>query len=295
MDWAPPAVPEPVPVVEPVPTPTPTPTPTPEPVEPVGPPAPPTGSPYDPGGPRYVEPVDITSPPAQPPTPAPVETPALPQQPIVPPIIPPIITPAPPPPVPLTPAPPITTPTTTPTTVPTTPVEPPPAQPPTDTGAPVEDATPKPNPNYTNPPVPNPLLTAAQIAAGWTIVNGILTPPPTTPTWSGYAPLAPWVPAAGQKINGPGLNPGLIGTVKPFYHTTNPVQAQFYWGQHPYMATAADLANYNNIPNAPAVPWGAQHGYEPFNVQQFIQQNINPTTLAAAQGAGPTVGPVAPY
>jgi hypothetical protein len=144
-------------------------------------------------------------------------------------------------------------------------------------------------------PISGPLLTAAQIAAGWTIINGILTPP-APKKWGGYGPLNyEWNPAAGQKIVGGGLNPGMIGQVQPFYKTTSPVQSQFYWGQHPYMATEADLANYNNIPQAPAVPFGIQTERAPFDVAQFIRQNINPQTLAAAQGANPAVGPVAPY
>jgi hypothetical protein len=162
-------------------------------------------------------------------------------------------------------------------------------------------------PDWINPnPTPDPrlidaiknfpvsgLLTPAQIAAGWLLINGIPTPP-SAPRWGGYKPLNyEWNPAAGQKIVGGGLNPGMIGPVKPFYQTTNPVQSQFYWGQHPYMATGADLANYNNIPSAPAVPWGAQQGYEPLNIQQFIDQNVNEYTLAASQGRAP-IGPVAP-
>jgi hypothetical protein len=190
-----------------------------------------------------------------------------------------------------------------------TPVQPAPAPEPTpappDTRPPVVDRA----PDYVNPnPTPDPtlgeairglpitgsLLTAAQIAAGWTIINGIATPPPSK--WAGYGPLDyRWNPSAGTPVNGPGLNPGLIGQVQPFYHTTSPVQSQFYWGQHPYMATEADLANYNNIPSAPAVPFGIQTERAPFDVAQFIRQNINPQTLAAAQGANPAVGPVAPY
>jgi hypothetical protein len=136
-------------------------------------------------------------------------------------------------------------------------------------------------------------LTAAQIAAGWTIINGIATPP-TPKKWGGYGPLDyTYDPGAGQALVNPGLNPGFIGPVKPFYQTTNPVQSQFYWGQHPYMATGADLANYNNIPSAPAVPWGAQQGYEPVDIQRFIAQNVNEYTQAASQGRAP-IGPVAP-
>jgi len=85
----------------------------------------------------------------------------------------------------------------------------------------------------------------------------------------------------------PGLNPGFI-QAQPFYQTTSPVQAQYYWGNHPYMKTAADLPNYNNIPNAPAQPWGLQQTYQPINLAQYLAA-LNQT------GAAPAVaGPVAP-
>jgi hypothetical protein len=70
-----------------------------------------------------------------------------------------------------------------------------------------------------------------------------------------------------------GLNPGFV-TAQPFYNTTSPVQAQYYWGAHPYVQTAADLANLNNIPYAPAVPWGLQQPQAPFDVNTFIAQNV---------------------
>ena len=85
----------------------------------------------------------------------------------------------------------------------------------------------------------------------------------------------------------PGLNPGFI-QAQPFYQTTSPVQSQYYWGNHPYIKTMADLPNYNNIPNAPAQPWGMQQMYQPINLAQYLAA-LNQT------GAAPAVaGPVAP-
>ena len=58
----------------------------------------------------------------------------------------------------------------------------------------------------------------------------------------------------------PGANPGWMGqAVKPMYQTTNPNQAQYYWGAHPYADQNATLDNYNYnaVPNAPTTPWGA--------------------------------------
>ena len=310
----------------------------PAPVEPV--PTPPSqyppGSEYGPGGPRYVEPVDITAPvtpegPMGPPSPfeptspefmgppAPVEPvgppspfeptspefvgPPAPVEPVAPPV------PEGPmgPPSPFEP----TSPEFMGPPAPEGPVGPPspfePTSPefngppaPTDTGPPVVDRT----PDWVNPnPTPDPTfgqavtnltgLTPEQIALGWVLINGVATPP-APPKWGGYGPLDyTYTPGKFGALADPGLNPGFIGPVKPFYKTTSPVQSQFYWGQHPYMATAADLANYNNIPGAPAVPWGAQQGYQPLDIQDFINRNVNEYTQAASQGRAP-VGPVAP-
>jgi len=54
----------------------------------------------------------------------------------------------------------------------------------------------------------------------------------------------------------PGLNPGMM-QVAPAYNTTNPAQAQYYWGQHPYEMTANDIGTEDNL--APATPWGLQN------------------------------------
>jgi len=64
--------------------------------------------------------------------------------------------------------------------------------------------------------------------------------------------------------------------------TTNPYQSQYYWGQHPYMQSLADLPYYNDVPEAPAVPFGLQAGPN-FDWNQYLSQ------LAATP-----VGPVAP-
>ena len=111
---------------------------------------------------------------------------------------------------------------------------------------------------------------------------------------SGGGAVAPVNPSLGPLHWGnlpdlplPGLNPGFI-QAQPFYHDTSPVQAQYYWGNHPFMNTAADLPNYNNIPNAPAQPWGLQQSYQPINLAQYLAA-LNQT------GAAPAVaGPVAP-
>lgn len=83
-----------------------------------------------------------------------------------------------------------------------------------------------------------------------------------------------------------GVNPGWISP-QPMYTTTDDVQAKYYWGDHPYAQTTADLANYNNVPGAPATPWGIQQGPQPFDVNSFIRNTINPQWQAASAGSTP--------
>ena len=112
-------------------------------------------------------------------------------------------------------------------------------------------------------------------------------------TQTGYGPLTINYPfGTARQLVDPGLNPGFV-TAQPFYNTTSPVQAQYYWGAHPYTQTAADLPNRNNVPYAPAVPWGLQQAQAPFDVNQFIRTNITPQSQAAAAGTVPDY--YAPY
>jgi len=122
-------------------------------------------------------------------------------------------------------------------------------------------------------------------------LNNAINPPPEVPGRRPYAPLPPLTYGTGDlaPLVNPGLNPGQIRAT-PYYQTTDPVQSQYYWGQRPYMASAADLANYNVIPDAPAQPFGIRQSRPALDVPQFIRQNINPTTQAAYMG----VAPVAP-
>jgi hypothetical protein len=186
-----------------------------------------------------------------------------------------------------------------------------PSTPPTDGLPPVEDAV----PSYVNPN-PTPPMTlpeaiydyggalvdrygvtnvAGGVLAGGALLNNAINPP-TTPLrgpyqWSTLPPLTYGTGDLAPLVN-PGLNPGQIRAT-PYYQTTDPVQSQYYWGQRPYMATEADLANYNVIPDAPAQPFGIRQSRPALDVPQFIRQNINPTTQAAYMGAAP-VAPVAP-
>jgi hypothetical protein len=99
-----------------------------------------------------------------------------------------------------------------------------------------------------------------------------------------------------------GLNPGYIGGAAsvPYYNTGNPTDAQYYWGVHAPVMTAADLANYNQQAGAPATPWGAgAHavgGQGQFNPADFVNQYIlNPGWTGVNNATSPGyTGPAVP-
>jgi len=272
---------EPLPEPAPAPTPTPTPAPVETPVEPAPAPTPtPTPAPVE-------TPVETPVEPAPTPTPAPVETP---------------VEPAPTP----TPAP-VETPVET-------PVEPAPTpKPPADNLPPVEDAVPKPNPNYTNPPTPTlpdaivdygkavvegmSASDLAKIAAGWVLINGVLTPPtPAVPAKRSYGPIPPTDWGSANKLVNPGQNPGFFAGEVPAaaYQTTNPYQSQFYWGHQPYVGPNQPRETYNQIPaTAGTQGFGLQAGPGQYDVNDLIR-HINQTKLDPNFVGYNPAGPIAP-
>lgn len=142
-------------------------------------------------------------------------------------------------------------------------------------------------------PSPYDWVAPAAIGAGvGAVAAGALGGSGGAATPAGYGPIAtPRFGKLGDLAN-PGLNPGFV-TARPFYQTTSPVQAQYYWGNHPYAYDQADLANYNTVPAAPIVPWGVQQAQTPLDVNALIRAVVNPQTQAAAAGTVP--GYYAPY
>jgi hypothetical protein len=119
---------------------------------------------------------------------------------------------------------------------------------------------------------------------------------PTTPTTTGKGYTLNW--GTPPTINLPGVNPGTYAqAVKPYYTNVTEIQPQYYWGKHPYAATEADLANYNNIPGAPAQPFGAQFsavgGNRRMDVNQFIQDYLDPQYQAGYIGSQPQFAGIA--
>ena len=143
-----------------------------------------------------------------------------------------------------------------------------------------------------------PLGTAALLGGGAALANGLLTPGGSSLGGSvGAGSVSyPWGEATPLQ-NGP-LNAGLLQQTasQPFYHSANPTDAQFYWGAHNVVNTPEDVANYNNIPNAPVTPWGAGHtavgGTANLNVPNFVNQYItNPNWAGVNAGTAPGYTP----
>ena len=129
---------------------------------------------------------------------------------------------------------------------------------------------------------------------GWTPT--VVTPvfPVTTPK----TPTTPTTPPPSVTVSpeGPlpdlqiptGLNPGWIAPT-PFYHTTSPVQSQYFWGAHPYqVGPTFDSASWNAAPGAPATPWGLQE-MAPVARPQDIVNYINSPEYQSQFVSGPVV------
>lgn len=83
------------------------------------------------------------------------------------------------------------------------------------------------------------------------------------------------------------LNPGLINP-PVFYQNTNPAQAKYYWGQRPFQPTSTfDPVLYNQIPNAPVVPWGATQAARAATSQEILAKMGQYYPLMNTPVAGP--------
>jgi len=94
-------------------------------------------------------------------------------------------------------------------------------------------------------------------------------PPVTRPDPGTFVPGAPYPLAP---LAQGGMNPGYLmgGAVQPYYQTTDPTQAQYYWGGHPYIPTLEQIGLWNQPVGAPSVPFGAATG-----PQTAFNTNIN--------------------
>jgi hypothetical protein len=126
------------------------------------------------------------------------------------------------------------------------------------------------------PPAPKPPPAPVEVITPSTPYVPVPTPPvpedPTKPRVLG--PVTPLGFGDVGRIFNPGLNPGFIQP-SPYYNTSSPVQSQYYYGQRPYQpGPQFDQALYNQVPNAPAVPFGLQQMYTPTDLNQYLNQFI---------------------
>jgi len=136
-------------------------------------------------------------------------------------------------------------------------------------------------------------LVAAGLVAPTVI--GLLGGAPQQPGAYQYGPLAPiqWGTFQGG-LTQPGLNPGFLtfaGQPPAFYNVESPVAGRYYWGRHPYMRTAEDLAQYNVVPEAPVQPFGVLQPRQPLDINRFIQQTIGTPEYQQAAMGGSTQYP----
>jgi hypothetical protein len=125
------------------------------------------------------------------------------------------------------------------------------------------------------------------IAAGLVLptVLGLIAGQPQGPTIRrpNYGPIPPVNWGAAGSLVMPGVNPGFVinPAQTPFYQTTDPVQAQYYYGQRPLVTDPTQLeSTYLDRSQAPAVPWGLQQGQQQYDLAQVLnqinQQPLNP-------------------
>jgi hypothetical protein len=124
------------------------------------------------------------------------------------------------------------------------------------------------------------------VVVGNEIVDA-LTPevPGTRSPYAGqsFTPMNPDSRWSGNLIR-PDMVPAYVGRAAqvPFYQTTSPVQSQYYWGVKPYVSLNGDMTQYNQVPEAPAVPFGLR--------QAFFEQPI--TGPVAPVIYGPNMTPI---
>ena len=150
------------------------------------------------------------------------------------------------------------------------------------------------------PPVVPPVV--PPVTPPTVVVPPVVLPPVTPPPPVVVPPVVPPTVVAGQGV---GLNPGMMEPT-PFYNTTNPAQAKYYWGGHGFQAGPTFNAAAYNAVAAPETPWGAQGVAAPMSAQdyediiagRFTPEQFTPATRAQAYDpsmASPAVNQLTAY
>jgi hypothetical protein len=112
-------------------------------------------------------------------------------------------------------------------------------------------------------------------------ILNMVAPTPGAPPKKEYGPIPPVNWGSAATLVNPGQNPGWFtgDFPTPAYQTTNPYQAQFYWGQQPYVGPNQPRETYNQIPAAAGTQgFGLQAGPGQYDLAQLLNQ-INQTAL----------------
>ena len=134
--------------------------------------------------------------------------------------------------------------------------------------------------------IPPEIAIPGAIIGGGAVVDALTPEMPTARSpYEGqtFVPRAPDQRFTGDLIT-PNMIPAYVGRAAqvPFYQTTSPVQSQFYWGNRPYVSLNGDMTQYNQVPEAPVVPFGIR--------QAFFEQPI--TGPVAPVIYGPNMTPI---
>lgn len=137
-------------------------------------------------------------------------------------------------------------------------------------------------------------LGTAGLLGGGALASGLIGNPGIE-AGDGDMGVSPYSWGQSQELVNPGLNPGYLGPVAsiPDYQTTNPTDAQYYWGVHTPVNSQEDLANYNQLPlGAPTTPWGAGKtavgGQATLDIPSFINEYVtNPNWAGVNSATGP--------
>lgn len=125
------------------------------------------------------------------------------------------------------------------------------------------------------------LTDALAVIGAANVLGPILVEPPKVQIPS-YGPLPPIEFGKTGQLDLPGTNPGYFTSPTPFYQTTSPVQSQFFWGTRPLQTGTFSQEAYNQVPGAPAVPFGIRGLDTPTNINEFLTSFNAPRTAPLA-------------
>lgn len=119
----------------------------------------------------------------------------------------------------------------------------------------------------------------ALLAAGWKLVNGVLTPPAPA-GFPGYTPVGPTQFGTAEPVKPSAMNPGYLtipGVVQPQVPGATGTQTSYNWGVRPLIQNPSDINQWNVAPTKPQFlgATSAQGvGANQMNLQGLIKQTL---------------------